>query len=72
MLWDQDAFVLLAFLRAKQGPWATFMVANGLTEVLHWQRKRLAAARTRLIEMGYLIPLRQAGQGVPALFKWGE
>jgi Primase C terminal 1 (PriCT-1) len=34
MLRDQDALVLLAFLRAKQGPWATFMVANGLTEVL--------------------------------------
>jgi hypothetical protein len=72
MLHDQDAFVLLAFLRAKQGPWNTFMVANGLTEVLHWQRKRLAAARTRLVEMEYLTPVRQAGKGVPALFKWVE
>ena len=72
MLHDQDAILLLAFLRAHNGPWATFMVANGLTETLGWRRHRLAAARTRLIEMGYLIPVRQAGKGVPALFKWGE
>jgi hypothetical protein len=72
MLHDQDAFFLLAFLRAKQGPWNTFMVANGLTEVLGWDRRRLSAARRRLIEMGYLIQLRSAGQGVPAQFKWGE
>jgi hypothetical protein len=72
MVQDQDAFFLLAFLRAQQGPWSTFMVANGLTEVLSWRRHRLAAARTRLIEMGYLVPLRQAGKGHPALFKWGE
>jgi hypothetical protein len=72
MLQDHDAFMLLAFLRAKQGPWNTFMVANGLTEVLHWTRKRVAAARTRLIQMGYIVPVRQAGKGVPALFKWAE
>jgi hypothetical protein len=72
MLQDQDAFLLLAFLRAKQGPWNTFMIANGLTEVLHWRRHRLAAARARLIEMGYIAPVRQAGKGVPALYKWAE
>ena len=72
MLQDQDAFFLLAYLRAQQGPWSTFMVANGLTETFGWRRHRLAAARTRLIEMGYLLPLRQAGKGHPALFKWGE
>jgi len=71
-LQDQDALILLVFLRAKQGPWNTFMVANGLTEVLHWDRRRLSAARRRLIEMGYLVPLRQAGKGVPALYKWGS
>jgi hypothetical protein len=72
MVQDQDAFFLLAFLRAHQGPWATFMVANGIGERLDWDRRRVAAARRRLIEMGYLIPLRQAGKGHPALFKWGE
>ena len=33
---DQDAFVLLAFLRANNGPASTFMVANGLAERLGW------------------------------------
>jgi hypothetical protein len=32
MLADQDAFFLLAFLRAHNGPWAKFMCANGLSE----------------------------------------
>jgi hypothetical protein len=73
MCQDQDAFVLLAFLRAKQGPWSTFMVANGLTETfVGWSRKRLAAARHRLIELGYLTPLRQAGRGHPALYRWAD
>ena len=72
MLQDQDAFFLLAFLRAHQGPWSTFMVANGIGERLGWYRTRVSAARRRLIEMGYLKPLRQAGKGHPALFKWGE
>jgi hypothetical protein len=30
---DQGAFYLLSFLRANQGPNATFMVANGLSEI---------------------------------------
>src|SRR5262249_19508090 len=72
MLQDQDAFMLLAFLRAKQGPWSTFMVANGLDQVFGWHRLRLAAARRRLIEMGYITAVRQAGKGHPALFKWTE
>ena len=73
MLQDQDAFVLLAFLRAQQGPWSTFMVANdGLAETFRWRRHRLAAARKRLIEMGYIAPVRQAANGVPALYKWIE
>jgi hypothetical protein len=72
MLQDQDAFILLAFLRSQQGPWSTFMVANGLCKILHWRHERVAAARRRLIDMGYLIPVRQAGRGVPALFKWGD
>jgi hypothetical protein len=72
MLQDQDAFVLLAFLRAQQGPWSTFMIANGLTEVFRWRRERLAAARNCLIEMGYIARVREAANGVPALFKWTE
>jgi Bifunctional DNA primase/polymerase, N-terminal/Primase C terminal 1 (PriCT-1) len=70
---DSDAFKLLAFLRAHQGPHAHFMCANGgLTETFGWSRKRLAHARHNLIELGYLVPIRQAGRGNPALFRWGS
>jgi hypothetical protein len=67
---DQDSYLLLSFLRANQGPDATFMVANGLSEVFRWKRHRLAAARSRLIELGYFKRIRQAGDGHPALYRW--
>src|SRR5262249_45353412 len=70
MTHDQDALVLLAFLRANNGPWANFMCANGLAETFGWRRLRMAQARRRLIELGRLKPLRQAGRGHPALFCW--
>jgi hypothetical protein len=69
---DQDAILLLAFLRAHNGPWSTFMVANGLTETFRWPTKRLAAARERLIELGHLERVRRPANGRPALYRWGE
>jgi hypothetical protein len=70
---DSDAFKLLAFLRAHQGPHANFMCTNdGLAEKFGWGRKRLAHARHNLIELGYLVSVRQAGRGNPALFRWGN
>jgi hypothetical protein len=45
MIAYQDAFILLAFLRAHNGPWSTFMCTNGgIAETLGWHRKRLAEA----------------------------
>ena len=67
---DQDAMLLLTYLRANNGPWASFMCANGLSKTFGWDRERLAAARSRLIALGYLVPQRQAGRGHPALFRW--
>jgi Bifunctional DNA primase/polymerase, N-terminal/Primase C terminal 1 (PriCT-1) len=67
---DQDAALLLMFMRAHQGPDATFMCANGLAEKLGWNRKRFGGARARLIELGHFKPVRQAGRGHPALFRW--
>jgi hypothetical protein len=70
---DQDAFILVAFLKAHNGPWATFMCTNdGLTEKLGWDRHRLADARHRLIELGYMTQVRKATQGHPALFQWAD
>jgi hypothetical protein len=70
ILVHQDAFMLLAFLRANNGPDSLFMCANGLSEKFGWDRRKLAAARHRLIEMRYIKPIRQAGRGHPALFQW--
>jgi hypothetical protein len=70
MIADQDAFILLAFLRAQEGPSAKFWCANGLAEKFGWTRKRLAEARRRLIELDYLVIVRQAVQGHPGLYRW--
>jgi hypothetical protein len=67
---DQDAFMLLAYLRVHNGPWGNFWVTNGLADIFGWPRKRMADARHRLIELGHLRPVRQAGKRNPALFRW--
>jgi hypothetical protein len=69
---DPYAFKLLAFLRLHQGPAARFWCTNGLAKDFGWDRKRMASARSTLIEMGYLKPVRQAGRGNPAMYKWGS
>jgi hypothetical protein len=70
MLHEQDAFILLAFLRAHNGPWTEFWVSNGLSETLGWTRKRLAATRQRLLELGYIEQVRRASRHTPALFQF--
>jgi hypothetical protein len=45
MIDNQDGFFLLAFLRANQGPDATFMCANGLADTFGWRRQRFAEAK---------------------------
>jgi hypothetical protein len=67
---QQDAFLLLAFLRATQGPTTTFMCANGLADKFGWHRKRLANARRQLIELAYIKQVRFAHRGEPALYQW--
>jgi hypothetical protein len=70
MIQHPDALILLMFLRAHEGPWATFMVANGLADTFRWTRKRLAAARDGLLALGYVKRVRQAGYRSAALYKW--
>ena len=68
---EQDVFLLLAFLRSHNGPQSTFMITNaGLARLLRWRPERVATARRRLIELGYIAMLKQAGRGHPALFRW--
>ena len=70
---DSDAFKLLAFLRAHQGPHAHFMCANALAdrEEFEWDPRRIARARRLLIELGYLAEVSPAGRGHAALYRWG-
>jgi hypothetical protein len=67
---EQDAFILLAYLRAKQGPDSTFMIANGLSRTFGWGRQRLSSARELLIRRGYVRRLRSATYNEPALYRW--
>jgi hypothetical protein len=67
---DQDAFLLLAFLRANNGPQSTFIAANGLAETFGWTRKRFARARRRL-ETTHLVLVRSASvHNGAALYRW--
>jgi hypothetical protein len=67
LLKEQDAMILLAFLRAKNGPSAIFMCTNTLAATLKRRRERLAEARSRLIEMDYIDQVRRAGNRTPHL-----
>ena len=67
-----DALALWTFLRGHNGPSAHFMCTNTLAERFQWDRKRLAAARSKLIESKRMVPVRQAGRGHPALFRWPD
>jgi bifunctional DNA primase/polymerase-like protein/primase-like protein len=67
---DQDAFILLAYLKANNGPNRTFIVANGLADTFGWTRKRFAGARRRL-EYSHLEMVRRPGKcNGPALYRW--
>ena len=67
---DEDAFFLLKFLRQVHGADREFMIANGLAGRLHWQVRRLAATRNRLIASGHIERVRQPCQHQPALFRF--
>jgi hypothetical protein len=67
---QSDAFLLLAYLRAHNGPWADFWITNGLAKIFGWGDKRLAAAREYLLERGDVIMLRPPCKNRPGLFQW--
>lgn len=67
---NQDVFLLLAFLRANNGPERTFLVANGLAKQLGWTRKRLADARRRLQEKHIAMVRPPTTFNGPALYRW--
>jgi hypothetical protein len=69
---DQDAALLVWFLKANQGPDSIFMVANGLANRLGWTVKRLASARKLARELGIIVCVRKARQHLAAEYRWGR
>jgi hypothetical protein len=68
---DPDLYLLLSFLRANNKPNSHFMATNqGLAKIFHWRPRRVAAARRRMIEKGYVIQTRPARTKQPALYYW--
>jgi hypothetical protein len=66
-----DEYRLLSFLRAKNHPNSTFMIADGLSETFSWRRQRLSTVRRELLELGYYTRVRAASQRHgPALYRW--
>jgi hypothetical protein len=65
---NQDAYLLLAYLRRYH--WGrSFSFANAMHQSLNWTLRRFVAARARLIELGYVIVIKQATRHDPALCK---
>jgi hypothetical protein len=69
---EQDAFILLSFLRANNGPKSTFEITNeGLQALLRWPEKRVAAARNKLLQLRYIKRVKGASSfSGPALYRW--
>jgi hypothetical protein len=66
-----DVRALLVFLRRENGPHGRFMIANALHKQWGWSPKRLAKARNKLIELGYVRVTKPANkQTGPALHAW--
>jgi hypothetical protein len=65
-----DQLVMLAFLRANNGPDSTFMVANGLAREFGWGLKRLAAVRRELEGTEIKMVRRPSATNGAARYRW--
>jgi hypothetical protein len=66
---DTDAFLLLAYLE-MHAHCCPFTVANELATSFNWSRKRLAAARKRLLDRNYIEQVQSPKRCQPALYRW--
>ena len=67
---DPYALSLLNWLKAHHKPDNTFMIADGLGELLGWPRRRLPDAHRSLLRRGYLKLVRGNSEYGPALYCW--
>ena len=72
MVGDPYLMALISWLQAENGPDARFWVANGLAETLNWPRERFAEARTKAIELGWIVPLNRPSPGIAVSYRWGR
>jgi hypothetical protein len=73
VLKDGDAYLLLTYLKMHNHPSSWFMIANGLATSFNWSRKRLSAARQRLLALEHIEQVRTPNghrHDGSALYKW--
>jgi hypothetical protein len=67
---NQDAFVLFSLLQRHH--WGrNFVLANAMADQLGWTRKRFAAARTLLQNLGFIQLVIPASFRSPAIYRLG-
>ena len=74
-LLSPQAFALLAFIKAQNGPAAQFIVADALqgrSEFVSWSRRDIPRARGELIRLGFIVPLTRKAPGKAVVYAWGE
>jgi hypothetical protein len=62
----------LAWLKAQNGPDATFMIADGLAPTIGFSRDLLRRCRRQLRETGIIHMVSAAKPGVAAFYRWGN
>lgn len=70
-----QAFALLAFVKANNGPASQFIVADAMrdrSEFASWSRRDFTKARRELIERGLIVPLTRKAPGQAVKFAMGE
>jgi len=69
---NQDALVLMLFIRRNHWSRERFHLANGMSETMDWTLPRFKKARRLLVERGYLRVLRPATNKLPAEYGWPQ
>ena len=67
---NNDALILLNWLKANEGREAWFWIANGLAPQLGLSEPALSKAREHLIQTGYIVRLQRPWRGHPAIYAW--
>jgi hypothetical protein len=67
---DYEAMGVFSILAAENGPYSTFMIADGFGADLGWPRRLVPAARKKFLQLGLIECVRKAAPSRPALYRW--